>query len=103
MSGPDVPQPRQRSRLFWLPAALRNGLSARADRWACTRFGEVVRRQVERGGASPAVTRLTTDSFKALYEPGDQEVQPDPVVRQAIVDQFHKLRNCQQNNRVPRT
>lgn len=37
------------------------------------------------------MTRLATDSFKALFEPGDQEVQPDPVVRQAIVDQFHKL------------
>lgn len=91
MSGHDVPRPRRRSRLFWLPASLRNALSARADRWACTRFGEVVRRQIEQGGASPAVTRLTTDSFKALYEPGDQEVQPDPLVRQAIVDQFHKL------------
>jgi cephalosporin hydroxylase len=91
MSGHEATPARRRSRLFWLPTPVRNAVSTRADRWATTRFGEIVRRQIDQGGASAAVTRLTTESFTALYQPGDQEMLPDPIVGQAIVDQFHKL------------
>ena len=81
----------RRSRIRWLPGPLRRALSRRADRLACARYADLVRRQVLAGGPSDELARVAAESFVALYEPDGEMVLPHPALQQAIVDQFHKL------------
>lgn len=83
--------PRERSRLRWLPPRARNSASRRADRWACTRFGEIVRREAARGAPSEEVALVATEAFVALFQPDREMTLPAPFVRKAIADQFHRL------------
>jgi len=50
-----------------------------------------VRRETTDRAPSDELTSLITESFLALYEPDGQLGEPPPVVRDAIVQQFHNL------------